>query len=310
MSSHAMTGATDMPLPDLGRPLRVGIVAPVKEEARYLIEWIAYHRALGVSSFVLGDNGGDDHTSALLALLDAAGVARRLDWRGEVAFQDRFDLDAIPRLRGVADVCAVIDVDEFLRPLGAHDDIPTAVTEIFASPESSAAGLSWTTFGSNGRHDPGEGLVIERFTRRAADDHHRNRTVKSLIRPERIAGYVNPHVFTLTDGIYVNDRPEPLRWDGAPATAEVASWHRLRVDHFVVKSREEFAAKVRRGRAAVPKGRDDRDEAFFVSRDRNDVSDPMPAAFVERTKREIARLCDGLRTLVPADSPLRALLAG
>jgi hypothetical protein len=303
-----MSGANGIPSPGRGRRLRVGIVAPVKEEARYLIEWIAYHRALGVSSFVLGDNGGDDHTSALLMLLDAAAVIRRLDWRGQVAFQDRFDLDAIPRLCGAADVCAVIDVDEFLRPLGAHNDIPTAVTEIFVSPETSAAALNWATFGSNGRLDPGEGLVIERFTRRAADDHRRNRAVKSLIRPERIAGYVNPHVFTLTGGIYVNDRPEPLRWDGAPATAEVASWHRLRVDHFVVKSRKEFAAKVRRGRASLPKGQDDRDEAFFVSRDLNDVSDPMPAAFVERTKREIARLCDELRALVAADSPLRALL--
>jgi hypothetical protein len=33
--------------------------------------------------------------------------------------------------------------------------------------------------------------------------------VKSLIRPERIAGYVNPHLFALTGGVYVNDRPEP-----------------------------------------------------------------------------------------------------
>jgi hypothetical protein len=303
-----MTGATHVPSPGRGRRLHVGIVAPVKEEARYLIEWIAYHRALGVSSFMLGDNGGDDHTSALLALLDAAGVVRRLDWRGEVAFQDRFDLDAIPRLRGVSDVCAVIDVDEFLRPLGAHDDIAGAVTEIFASPEASAAGLSWTTFGSNGRLEPGEGLVIERFTRRAADDHRRNRAVKSLIRPERIAGYVNPHAFTLTHGIYVNDRPEPLRWVGAPAMTEVASWHRLRVDHFVVKSREEFRMKARRGRVDLPKGKGERDEAFFVSRDLNDVSDPMPAAFVERTKREIARLCEELRALAPVDSPLRALL--
>jgi len=305
-----MHGSVGAPPPNRIRHLRIGIVAPVKQEARYLLEWISYHRALGVSSFVLGDNGGDDHTSEILQLLDAAGEVHRLDWIGEVAFQDRFVLDAIPRLRGIADVCAVIDVDEFLRPLGAHDDVPTAVTEIFASAETSAAGLNWATFGSSGRIAPGDGLVIERFTRRAADGHRRNQAVKSLIRPERIAGYVNPHVFTLTSGIYVNDRAEPLRWEGAPAMAEVASWHRLRVDHFVLKSRDEFAAKVRRGRATLPKGQDDRDDAFFVSRDHNDVADPMPAAFVERTKREIARLCRELRPLVPADSPLRALLVG
>jgi hypothetical protein len=37
----------------------LAIAAPVRCEAPYLIEWIAYHRALGIKLLLLGDNGGD-----------------------------------------------------------------------------------------------------------------------------------------------------------------------------------------------------------------------------------------------------------
>jgi hypothetical protein len=291
--------------PDTAWKPSVGIVAPVKEEQPHLFEWIAYHRALGVESFVLGDNGGADRTSELLQLLDAANVVRRLDWLGAKYFQAQFYIDAIPRLCGAANVCAAIDVDEFLRPLGGHSDIISAIGQIFRHPGTSAAGLSWVTYGSNGRIEPGEGLVIERFTRRGEDDHIRNRVVKSLVRPEQFAGVVNPHVFEITNGAYVNDRGEPIQWADVPAMAVFASWHNLRVDHFVIKSRREFESKSRRGLPGNPIGRD---EAFFASRDLNDVFDPMPADFVARTKDEMARLRERLKRIVSQDNHLDVLL--
>ena len=231
-----------------------------------------------------------------------------LDWRGETAFQNRFYMDAIPRMCGIADVCAVIDLDEFLRPLDGRPDIPTAVAEIFSRPDVSAAALSWVTYGSNGRVEPGEGLVIERFTRRAADDHIRHRVVKSMVRPERFNGMANPHVVTLESGEYVNDCGDPIRWTATPAMAVRASWSRLRADHFVVKSRQEFESKAARGDVNSPAGFRHRDEAFFLSRDRNEVFDPMPADFISRTKNEMARLNDRLKRVISDDSPLYALL--
>ena len=189
---------------------RVALIAPVKQEAPYLLEWLAYHRALGVETFVLGDNGGSDHTSDLLQALDTVGLAMRLDWQGEIAFQLRFDVDAISRICGIADICSITDVDEFIRPLGGRQDIRGAVAELFARPEISAAALGWASYGSSGHIEPGEGLVMERFTHRAPDDHATHRIVKTLVRPERFVGMVNPHVVQLTSGEYVNDRGEPV----------------------------------------------------------------------------------------------------
>jgi hypothetical protein len=304
-------GVTGQPVPGVvcraadphWRP-RVAVVAPAKQEAPYLLEWIAYHRALGVEQFVIGDNGGSDFTSELLLALDAAGLIVRLDWRREVAFQLRFSVAAIELLCGKADVCALVDVDELLRPLGERDDIPAAIAEIFARPETSAAALNWAIYGSGGRTEPGEGLVTERFVDRAPDDDALHRLVKSLVRPERFAGMVNPHVVRLAAGEYVDDRGVPAQWERTPASLSARSWDRLRVDHYVVKSRREFGTKVRRGRATVAPGVDDRDESFFVRRDRNEVSDPMPAAFVRRTRHEMERMRERLEPFVTPDGPM------
>jgi hypothetical protein len=308
-------GVTGQQLPGVVRRVanpcwrpRVALIAPVKQEAPYLLEWIAYHRALGVETFAIGDNGGSDQTSELIQALDTAGLVMRFDWRGEIAFQLRFDIEAIQRLSGLADVCSITDADEFLRPLGGRRDIPTAIAELFARPEVSAVALGSANYGSFGRIEPGEGLVIERFIRRAPDDHALHRVVKSIIRPERLAAMVNPHEARLTGGEYVNDLGDPVRWSSIPAAVKRTSWKSLRVDHFVVKSRREFEMKVKRGRADAAPGVEDRDQTFFASRDRNETLDPMPADFVGRTKDELVQIRERLKRLVPSDSSLATLL--
>jgi hypothetical protein len=308
---EVLHGLTGQPVPQVVRKSpgpgwrpSVALLSPVKQETDYLLEWMAYHRALGVTAFVLGDNGGSDHTSELLQALDEAGLALRLDWRGEVAFQERFDIAAIERICGLVDVCAIVDVDEFLRPLGGRDDIPATVAEIFSRPEISAAALNWVIYGSGGRIEPGEGLVLERFTQRAPDDHVLHRMVKSLVRPERFAGMINPHVVRLTGGEYVDDSGRPAQWIREPACLRTKSWSRLRVDHFMIKSRREFEMKVLRGRPDAAPGVADRDEAFFVNRDRNEVPDSMPVEFVARTRLEMRKMLDQLSPFIASNHPL------
>ena len=292
-------GVTGQPLPGgvrravdpRWRP-RIAIVAPVKQEAAYLLEWIAYHRALGVDSFLIGDNGGTDRTSDLLQALDEAEIIQRLDWRGEKAFQLRFYMDAVPRLRGVCDVVSITDADEFLRPLNGRANIATAIAEIFSRPEVSAVGIASAVYGSSGRIEPGNGLVIERFVNRAPVESKLHLWVKSIVRPERFVGSHSPHVAKIADGEYVDDCGDSIRW-GPPiegnslAVTESFSWNSIRVDHFAIKSRQEFETKARRGRAMTDTGRDDE---FFAGHDRNKIFDPMPADLVDRTKQEMTRV--------------------
>jgi hypothetical protein len=132
-----------------------------------------------------------------------------------------------------------------------------------------------------------------------------HRTVKSLVRPERLSRMATPHQVEVTCGEYLNDRGDPLRWAQAPSVTVEASWNTLRADHIVLKSYREFVQKAARGRVDIVDGVASRDEAFFRSRDRNDVTDPIPAAFVERTKAELVRVRDRLRRYSPRWADLR-----
>ena len=66
-------------------------------------------------------------------------------------------------------------------------------------------------------------------------------------------------------------------------------WHPLRVNHYVIKSWEEFETRKRpRGRATRPGLY--RDAAFFELHDCNEIADPMPDWLLAAAAAEAARL--------------------
>jgi len=53
---------------------KVAICAIVKDERRYLAEWIAYHSVIGFDHFFLYDNGSSDTTLAILRRARERGI--------------------------------------------------------------------------------------------------------------------------------------------------------------------------------------------------------------------------------------------
>jgi hypothetical protein len=72
------------------------------------------------------------------------------------------------------------------------------------------------------------------------------------------------------------------------------SVQRLRVNHYAVKSRQEFLAKVERhGASGEPDGRRVRagvDTTYFVYHDRNDVDDPVLVPYAPHVKSRLAEV--------------------
>ena len=294
------------------RPPVLAVAAPVRAEAAYLLEWIAYHRVLGVERFLLADNGGSDGTSALLAKLEGAGLILRFDWREQRNFQLAFYRQALEAARDVVDGLFLIDVDEFLRPsaewfaevkqeatVAPSGPAVSAIAQAWLSdPGIGAVALNWAIYGSSGRAEPGDGLVIERFGRRAPQDFSVNRHAKAFVRMASCEGPTdNPHAVALRLGRYVNSRGDDVVWDTsagfkAGITTSVV-WDVLRVDHFVVKSSGEFSTKRERRNLLRP---DHEWEYYFELHDRNDVDDPVPSELIERTKHEMERIASLLHT--------------
>jgi hypothetical protein len=95
----------------------------------------------------------------------------------------------------------------------------------------------------------------------------------------------------LLAGRYTDPRGDDVNWDtrdpdSIGMTTKVI-WDVMRVDHFPIKSHEEFLAKRARGRLMRPESDWD---TYFAVHDRNDVEDPIPPELVQRTKDEIGEI--------------------
>jgi SAM-dependent methyltransferase len=220
------------------RRAKFGVVAIVRNEAPYLLQWIAHHRVLGFEQFTIYDNQSNDASARILAPLARAGIINAVYWSDRNDRQRRAYDNAARRLRSSVEWCLFADLDEFLvlDPGLTLDDI------LPVDPRISAVGIPWRVFGSGGQRNRGTELVIERFTKAAPTFH---RLVKSLVRlrdlrkmgihtPKRIAGRVAD----------IQGSPLDLR---TPRTAASPA----RINHYFNRSWEEFVSKRLRGDIAL-----------------------------------------------------------
>ena len=105
--------------------IRLAIAAIFKNEAPYILEWIAFHRFVEIDHFFIADNNSDDGTTELLAALDRAGIVTHIPFPGkpDEAPQLPAYREIMRRHKNDADWFAFIDGDEFLLPTGAETSI-------------------------------------------------------------------------------------------------------------------------------------------------------------------------------------------
>jgi hypothetical protein len=248
-----------------------------KDEGPNLAEWVAYHREVGVDHFFLYDNDSTDNGATILltgALKDYVTVlpmtGRPVQQRAYKHFMDsqasRWDWTAF------------IDVDEFIHPIDAD-----SVKHLLPRYEAfSAVLLHWLTFGPTDHERRPEGLVIENYTKRLPEEDPVNKHVKSLVRGGHLIGLSgNAHVFD-TKGPMCNSRGE-LR-PRAPIQDSVCH-DVICLNHYYTKSREDWDAKIGRGRPDVPELRADPEYAVFEKYARlSQLTDDRISRYAERIR--------------------------
>lgn len=228
----------------------IAIAAIALNEADILAEWIAFHLRQGVARIHIRLDADTVDDSA--ALLDRIGSRDpTVTWAPWDPGDRNFDLehratcaDAASMLAGQVTFLACIDIDEFLFP--RHDtSLPAALAGV--PREAGGIAIGHRIFGSGGRVERGDGLVIERFLRRAAPAHPEGCWFKSIVRPECVSAYDSSHSAGLDAGNYVSQDGEPLCRSGThPGRADAPSMGPIALHHYVIRSAEEFAAKRRR----------------------------------------------------------------
>jgi hypothetical protein len=263
----------------------LSICAVYRDEAPYIREWVEFHRLVGVERFFLYDNlSSDDHRDVLAPYVED-GVVTVRDWPWWPAQIQSYD-DCLKRHATDSRWIAFIDLDEFLfSPTGTP--LPDVLREFEEFP---GVGVNWAVFGSSGHRTRPPGLVIESYLRRT-DAPGINRHIKSIVNPGRVRAFCLPHFFMYDHGLAVDERRRPITGPPYSQTDEV-SFERLRVNHYTVKSDEEFRMKLARGPAdsSIPK-RDRYNETQLarIAGQYNDVEDRSILVHLTALKEALAR---------------------
>jgi FkbM family methyltransferase len=167
---------------------QLAVAALFRNEARYLQEWIEYHRMIGVEHFWLYDDASSDGWREVLAPHLDTGLVEVIDWpvpsrNDYMRLQVEAQRDAVRRACGRARWLALIDVDEYLLPV--KDDTVVSCLERHYW-EASAVYVNWRNFGTGGVHLEREGPTLFSLTACAEALHPRNSVGKSIVRPEHV----------------------------------------------------------------------------------------------------------------------------
>jgi hypothetical protein len=221
--------------------VKLAVCAIFRDEARYLPEWVTFHRLQGAERFYLYDNRSRDDWREALEPELRSGLVEVTNWP-DVPGQGTAYEDCLRRHRGDARWIAFIDSDEFLfSPTGRT--LPDVLGEFDLHP---GVVVNWRVYGTNGWEQAPEGLVIENYPRRGPGELDANKLVKSIVNPRAALGVTQwpAHYFRLR-GNPVDERHQPaLTHTRQPATADL-----LRINHYYARSAEAFRAKSQRPRA-------------------------------------------------------------
>jgi SAM-dependent methyltransferase len=263
------------------RPAKFGIMAMHRNEAPYLLEWIAYHRLLGFQQIVLYDNDSNDASGRILAPLARAGIVSVRRWRQRRMQQIKAYNDALERLCDHVEWCLYADVDEFL----ALDAGRTLDDLLPREPGVSGIGIPWRIYTAAGQRHRGTELTIERFTRAVViNDCH----VKSLVRLRDVSR-MGVHIPQSCRGRLIDiggTEIDPRTHGILPRPANGIA----RINHYFTRSWEEFQFKRARGRARRP-GLLRPESDFELSR-KPDVEVPDMLRHVPAVCAEMERLRD------------------
>lgn len=164
------------------------VVASVRNDGPFFVEWVAWYRWLGFSDIVVVTNNCTDHSPDLLDALQAAGWAHHI--RKDIPPGHRIKVRKLAEARKHravrrAEWVLLCDVDEVLvihRGQGLLADLLAPHLDTDGTQQFLGMSPNWQVFGTDGKDRFVDLPVHRQFFRACGADHRLARNVKSLYR--------------------------------------------------------------------------------------------------------------------------------
>ncbi|GGA21374.1 glycosyltransferase family 92 protein [Okeania sp. KiyG1] len=274
----ALTKTSDNP--QITEKCKLSICAIIKNESPYLVEWLEFHKLVGVERFYLYDNESTDNTKEIISSYINSGEVIYCYWPQRPGQLSAYS-HCLENHKQESEWIAFIDLDEFLFPTKA-DDIKEILDEFIDVP---ALAVNWLIFGNSNHETKPEGLQIENFIKRSKNNYSPNKTVKCIVHPEQTVKPVNPHRFIYLNGLAVTENKQPVN----RAITPKHSVQKLRINHYHTRSKEESKPKMMGGKANK---NNKKDWSNFESKEHifNEVKDLTIQRFIPKLKKAIEKV--------------------
>ena len=289
----------------LAKPRRI-LFSAQKNEGPFLLEWVAYHKALGFTDIIIVSNDCDDGGDHLLDILSDAGELTHIRQQVPAGAAPQKNAERLAREAGLFhddDWVIWLDLDEFLLPSPPSDNIDDLIE---AMGGARALLIAWRFFGDSdntgwpGRH------VSRDFLMAAPRKKGANAQVKTLFRYGPEIERLDIHRPVLKAEITRDEFPA-ITSSGTPVadpfydSTRDRPFNRLvdqrrpyilgQIAHFSIRTPEMFVRKAQRGDGyyADPQAVA-RDAEMYRRRNFNAVQEGGLALRKPETDREIIRL--------------------
>ncbi|WP_420845107.1 glycosyltransferase family 2 protein [Leisingera aquaemixtae] len=245
-----------------GSKTRTAIVTTMKNEGPFILEWLAYHRVIGVDDFLIYTNDCTDGTDTMLQMLQEKGLVQHREnpFRGSGLKPQHAALQAAEDEAVIkdADWLVCMDVDEFINiKCGAG-----RLADLFAAAgDANMISMTWRLFGNNDVRDFTGGLILRDFTRCAFEvtrKPHQAWGFKTLFRNTGIFKKLGVHrpkglkPQLWEDIRWINgsgrDMPREMFRNGWRSSMSTYGYDLVQLNHYAVRSAESFLVKRDRGR--------------------------------------------------------------
>ncbi|WP_424830875.1 glycosyltransferase family 2 protein [Ruegeria sp.] len=281
----------------------ITVITTMKNEGPYMLEWVAFHRMLGVDHFVIFTNDCDDGTDEIARRLEAMGWASHVDnavaQGGNPQHQMLRRARRHPRVKE-ADWLMCLDVDEYwnIRCDGNSFAALIDAVEGKAGQHVDAISFAWKLFGSSGNISLEDKPVTQVFSMADLEfPYHSGRAygLKTLFRNNGKFTRFGPH---RPKGIEEGKEGEVI-WSDAGGNlfpANDVGWRAWpgfdhsfgRLHHYSVRSLDGFLIKRDRGRTNHIKV--DQGQSYWRDMNANKEEDLSILPLAERAAPVLAEL--------------------